>query len=612
MLRHLLRIALLAPLACRPDRPVESPQSETTTAPAPAREPTAAPAPLAYPAATRGDVTDSYHGVAIADPYRWLEDMASPETRAWIEAENAITSAQLEQIPARAKLRARLEQLWDYERWGVPTREGDNLVVARNDGLQNQSPIWVLDKQGKQRVLLDPNTLSSDGTVALAGQAVSEDGRTMAYGVSASGSDWQQWRLRDVATGTDKADVLEWIKFTGPSWTKDGKGLYYPRYDEPKPGQSLSGENYGQKVFFHQVGTPQSADTLVYARADQPKWGYEPEVTDDGRWLVITVKLGTDPKTSVVVQDLRKPTKARKSVELLPGFTARWRLVGSDGDKLWFMTDDGAPRGKLVAVDAKKPSRRTVLIPESMRTLQNVAVVGDRFVASWLENAQSKVSIHTLDGKLERELELPGIGTASGFTGERRDHETYFSFTGFATPPEIWKLEVATGKLESWRRPEVAFDPADYVTEQVFYASADGTQVPMFVSHKRGLTKDGHNPTYLFGYGGFNVSLTPSFSVANLVWMELGGIYAVPNLRGGGEFGEAWHQAGIKLVKQNVFDDFIAAAEFLIAKKYTETKRLAIGGRSNGGLLVGAAITQRPELFGAALPGVGVMDMLRF
>jgi prolyl oligopeptidase len=608
MRRLSLVVAVL--FACQPDRPVEPPIVQQGGTKPDDAEP--ATTPIVYPQATRGDTKDTYHGVTVADPYRWLEQMDSAETRAWIEAENEITFAHLEQIPARASLRDRLQQLWDFERWGVPSREGENLVVSRNDGLQNQSPIYVLDKAGAERVLIDPNVLSSDGTVALAGQEFSEDGQQMAYGTSASGSDWQIWKVRDVRTGKDASDELKWIKFSGPSWTKDGKGLFYPRYDEPKPGESLSGENYGQKVFFHQLGTPQSSDVLVYARKDQPKWGFETEVTDDGRWLVLTVKLGTDPKTSIVVQDLRKPIKARKSIELLPDFSARWRFIGSDGDTMWFLTDEGTPRGSLVAIDAKSPKKRRVLIPESMRTLQTVAVVGDRFIASWLENAQSKVSIHKLDGTLERDLDLPGIGTASGFTGKRRDTETWFSFTGFATPTEIWKLDIPTGKTEPWRKPKLAFDPADYVTEQVFYPSADGTQIPMFVSHKRGIAKDGTAPTYLFGYGGFNVSLTPSFSVPNLVWMEMGGIYAVPNLRGGGEFGESWHQAGIKLSKQNVFDDFIAAAEYLIAQKYTKTAKLAIGGRSNGGLLVGAVMTQRPDLFGAALPGVGVMDMLRF
>jgi prolyl oligopeptidase len=567
---------------------------------------------LAYPDARRGDDIDVYHGVTIADPYRWLEDMESTETRAWIGAQNQITASHLSQIAARPWLLGRLEEVWNYERWGVPSREGELLVVSRNDGLQNQSPIYALDREGRERLLIDPNGLSSDGTVALAGTTFSHDGAKLAYGVSASGSDWQTWRVQDVATGAATTHELSWIKFTPPTWAHDGKGLYYARYDAPKAGQGLSGENYDQKLFYHRLGTPQSADTLVYARSDQPKWGFEPEVSEDGRWLVITVKIGTDPKTNILVQDLRRPPKARRVVPLREGFAARWRFVGSDGDTLWLLTDERAPRGKLVAISASRPGPAKVVIPESMRTLVDVSVVGDRFIANYLDSAQSRVAIHRLDGTLERELELPGIGTVAGFTGKRRDRETYFSFTGFATPTEIWKLDLGTGTSSNWRRPTVAFDPAQYVTEQVFYASADGTRVPMFLSYRRGLQRDGNNPTYLFGYGGFNISLTPTFSPANLVWMEMGGIYAVPNLRGGGEFGEAWHRAGTKLEKQNVFDDFIAAAEYLVQEKYTKPQRLGIGGRSNGGLLVGAVMTQRPDLFGAALPGVGVLDMLRF
>jgi len=571
------------------------------------REPT-----MAYPESQRGDTVDTYHGVTIADPYRWLEEMDSAPTQAWIVAQNEITFRHLEQIAARPRLLARLQEVWDFERWGVPTREGDVLVVSRNDGLQNQSPIYKLDKDGNQSLLLDPNVLSADGTVALAGTVYSHDGSKLAYGVSASGSDWQTWKVRDVATSTDATDELQWIKFTAPSWAKDGSGFFYARYDAPKPGQGLSGENYDQKLFFHRLGTAQTADALVYSRPDQPKWGFEPEVSEDGRWLVITVKLGTAPQTSILLQDLRKPAKGRKTIELLPAFKARYRFVGSEGDTLWFLTDEGAPRGRLVAVSTTGGAKRKVVIPESMRTLVDVALVGDRFIANYLDSAQSRVAIHKTDGKVERELQLPGIGSVGGFTGNRRDAQTYFSFTGFATPTEVWKLDVATGTTETWRRPKVAFDPADYVTEQVFFDSTDGTSVPMFVSYRKGLVKNGSNPTYLFGYGGFNISLTPSFSVANLVWMELGGIYAVPNLRGGGEFGESWHKAGTKLDKQNVFDDFIAAAEYLVANRYTKPAKLGIGGRSNGGLLVGAVLTQRPDLFGAALPGVGVLDMLRF
>jgi prolyl oligopeptidase len=567
---------------------------------------------IAYPDAPRVDHVDTYHGVTVADPYRWLEEMDSAQTQAWIAAQNEITAAHLEKIAARPELAKRLEAVWNFERWGVPSREGERLVVTRNDGLQNQAPVLTIAPDGSERVLLDPNTLSADGTVALAGTTFSHKGDKVAWGVSASGSDWQTWRVRDVATGVDTTDELQWIKFTAPTWTKDGKGLYYARYDEPKAGQGLSAENYDQKLYYHAIGTPQSKDTLVWARPDQPKWGFTPEVSDDGRWLVVTVKIGTDPKTSVYVQDLRKPAAARKMTALLEGFTARWRFVGNDGDMLWFLTDDGAPRGRIVAVDARAPGKRKELVGESTRTLTDVAVVGDRFIASYLDAAQSRVAIHHLDGRHERDLTLPGIGTVGGFTGRRGDRDTYFSFTGFATPSEVWKLEVGSGKTEIWRRPKVGFDPAAYVTEQVFYPSLDGTKIPMFISYKKGTKMDGKNPTYLFGYGGFNISLTPAFSVANLVWMEMGGVYAVPNLRGGGEFGEAWHTAGIKLDKQNVFDDFIAAAEYLIANRYTSAQHLGIGGRSNGGLLVGAVVTQRPDLFAAALPGVGVLDMLRF
>ncbi len=606
-------LALSAP-ACPSPAGAPTPPPIDPSARGNAAEPPIVPreAKLVYPDSPRGDHTDVIHGVTIADPYRWLEDMDSDATRAWIDAQNTVTGAHLEQIAARPELLARLEEVWNYERWGVPSREGDVLVVARNDGLQNQSQIHVIDRGGARRLLLDPNLLSKDGTVALAGTVFSPDGSKMAYGVSASGSDWQTWRIRDVATGTDTTDELAWIKFTEPTWAADGAGLYYARYDEPAAGQGLSGENYGQKLFFHRLGTPQSADTLVYAAPEKPKWGYEPKVSEDGRWLVITVKIGTDPKTTVLIQDLRKPAASRKTVTLLGGFTARWRFVGSEGDTMWFLTDAQAPRGKLVAVSVANPRKVRTLVPESMRTLTEVHVVGDRFVANFLDRAQSRVAIHRMDGAVDRELALPGIGTVTGFTGRRRDAESFFAFTGFATPTEIWRLDVAPGTTTSWQRPKVAFDPADFVTEQVFYDSADGTSVPMFLSYRRGLVKDGNNPTYLFGYGGFNISLTPTFSVANLVWMELGGIYAVPNLRGGGEFGEAWHAAGTKLEKQNVFDDFIAAAEFLTAQGYTKPAKLGIGGRSNGGLLVGAVMTQRPELFGAALPGVGVLDMLRF
>ncbi|MEI9936557.1 MAG: prolyl oligopeptidase family serine peptidase [Pseudomonadota bacterium] len=574
----------------------------------------AVPAGLRYPDAPRGNQQDQYHGVAVADPYRWLEAMDSPETRRWIDAENALTAQQFSKIDARAALERRLRELWNYERWGAPAIEGSRLVVTHNDGLQNQAVLYTLSEGGERKPLLDPNALSKDGTVALGSFEFSNDGKRMAYGLAEAGSDWQVWRVRDVATATDTTDVLRWVKFSGASWSHDDRGFYYAGFDPPKPGDELTGQNYDQKVYYHRLGQPQSADTLIYARPDHKEWGFNANVSEDGRWLILWVGIGTDPKNCVFIQDLHLPAAARKTIELLPGFTAKFEFLGNDGDQLWFLTDDSAPRRRVVAIDVNHPERAAwrELIAEGPDTLESVSVVADRLIVTRLDNAHTKVTIHRLDGSLERELSLPGIGSAGGFSGKRRDRETYFWYSGFSVPPEIWKLEVRSGKTSLWRRPQVAFDPTSYETTQVWYASADGTKVPMFLCARKGLAHDGQAPTYLYGYGGFEISLTPSFSVPNLVWMELGGILAVPNLRGGGEFGAEWHEAGIKLHKQNVFDDFIAAAEYLTANGYTQRSKLAIGGRSNGGLLVGAAITQRPELFGAALPGVGVLDMLRF
>jgi prolyl oligopeptidase len=576
-----------------------------------APEPEATPAAWVYPNARRSDHVDVYHGVDVPDPYRWLEKNDSDGTKAWIAAQNALTFDVLDDIEARKAIRTRLTSLWDYERWGVPRRHGEVYVVDRNDGLQNQSVMYTLTSlDGTPEVLIDPNTLSSDGTVALAGSVFSHDGKRVAYGVSEAGSDWEVWKVRDVTTGEDLEDELRWIKFNKPTWSRDGKGFYYSRYEPPEKGKALADVNEKQRLHYHRLGQPQSDDEVVYARPDRPKWGFSGKVTDDGRYLVITVKVGTEPKTSIFFQDLRasKP----KTVELLPDFTARWRFLDNVGTKFWFFTDEDAPRGKIVEIDVRRPTQRSVLVPESEDTLRGVSVVGNRFIAEYLHDAASRVRVFRLDGKHERDVELPGLGTVSGWGGKRQDKETFYAYNSFATPATVYRYDVVKGTSEVFREPSVGFDPADYETEQVFYRSADGTQVPMFISYRKGLERDGNNPTYLYGYGGFNIPVTPSFSVANLVWMEMGGIYAVANLRGGGEFGERWHTAGTRLVKQNVFDDFIAAAEYLIAQKWTSTPKLSIGGRSNGGLLVGAAITQRPDLFGAALPGVGVLDMLRF
>jgi len=567
----------------------------------------------AYPRARKADTVDDYHGTRVADPYRWLEDPDSAETRAWVEAENKVTFAFLESIPARAKLKERLTRLWDYERFGVPQKEGARYFFTRNTGLQNQSVIYSSESlDGEPKPLLDPNALSADGTVALSGQVPSDDGGKLAYGLATAGSDWQEWKVRDVATGRDLDDRLRWVKFSTASWTKDGTGFYYGRFPEPKAGEDLKGANYHQKLYFHKVGTPQSDDALVYERPDEKEWQFHGDVTDDGKYLVVTVSKGTDNKYRILYQDLGK--KDAKPVELIDNFEHEYAFIDNDGPVFWFKTDHDAPRGRVIAIDTREPSpdRWREVVPQAAETLGDVHLVGDRFLAAYLKDAHTRVKVFDVGGRHLRDVEFPGLGTAAGFSGKRKDKETFYSFTSFTTPTTVYRYEVASGTSEVFRKPKVDFDPDRYETKQIFYTSKDGTKVPMFLSHKKGLTLDGKNPTYLYGYGGFNIPLTPTFSPANLVWMELGGVFAVPNLRGGGEYGEEWHKAGTKLKKQNVFDDFLAAAGWLIDHKYTSTPKLAIGGGSNGGLLVGACLTQRPDLFGAALPAVGVMDMLRF
>lgn len=568
---------------------------------------------IQYPATATTDQVDVYHGVAVKDPYRWLEDDNSAATKAWVEAQNRVTFDYLGQIPQRAAIKARLTELWNFERYGTPFREGGRYFYYKNDGLQNQSVLYTLPTlQAEPTVLLDPNKLSTDGTVALGGIAISEDGNRMAYGLSTAGSDWQEWRVRDVRTATDLPDVIKWVKFSGASWTKDGNGFYYSRYDEPTEAAKLTKANYFHKLYFHRLGTAQSEDKLIYHRPDQKEWNFGGDVTKDGRYLVITSSQGTDPKNRVLYQDLQTPDAP--VVELLMEFDADYSFIDNDGPVFWFKTDLNAPRHRVIGIDTRNPARANwkEIIPQAAETLTGVSVLNHQFVCTYLKDARSQVKVFGLDGKFVREIALPGIGSVGGFAGKRQDTETFYSFTSFTTPGVIYRLNLVTGQSMKFRAPQLKFNPADYETKQVIYASKDGTKVPMFITHKKGLKLDGKNPTLLYGYGGFNISLTPSFSVANLEWMEMGGVYAMPNLRGGGEYGEAWHQAGTKLRKQNVFDDFIAAAEWLIANGYTNPKKLAIAGGSNGGLLVGACLTQRPDLFGACLPAVGVMDMLRF
>jgi prolyl oligopeptidase len=571
-------------------------------------------APLVYPKAKTVDQVDDYHGTKVADPYRWLEDTDSADTTAWVEAENKVTFGYLDQLPYRKEIRERLTKLWNYERFSVPGHQAGRYFYEHNNGLQNQNVLLVAESlNAEPRVLLDPNALSTDGTVALQGTSISDDGKLLAYGTAASGSDWMEWHVRDVDTSKDLADVIKWVKFSGASWTKDSKGFYYSRYDEPKPGATMMRDaNYFQKLYYHKIGTAQADDKLIYERPDNKELGFGGGVTDDGHYLIINVWQGTSPKNRLYYKDLTQA--GSPVVKLLDDFDAQYQFIDNDGGTFWIQTDLDAPRGKLIAIDTQHPERANwkTIVPQGADKLQTSTVVDDLFFLEYLKDARSEVRVLDLNGKFQHDVELPGLGSTVGFGGKRKDKETFYAYTSFTAPTTVYRYDPATGKSTVFKQPKVDFDPTKYETTQVFYKSKDGTRVPMFLTYKKGLKLDGQNPVLLYAYGGFDISLTPFFSVSNLVWLEMGGIYAQPNLRGGGEYGEEWHQAGMKANKQNVFDDFIAAGEWLIANKYTSTPKLAIRGGSNGGLLVGACITQRPDLYGAALPEVGVMDMLRF
>ncbi|HUL60643.1 MAG TPA: prolyl oligopeptidase family serine peptidase [Anaeromyxobacteraceae bacterium] len=574
----------------------------------------AAPEPLAYPPTRRGDVVDDYFGTKIADPYRWLEDDRSPETEAWVKAQDALTAAWLAKVPERAALRKRLSAIWDYERFSAPRKRGKRFFYSRNAGLQDQAVQYVTDDPARPgHVLLDPNRLSKDGTVALSGFDPTDDGRLVAYALSEAGSDWDTWHVRDVATGKDLPDVLRWSKFASAAWRKDGAGFWYDRFDPPLPGQERTGATKNQQIWWHRLGTLQSADALVYARPDHPEWYLSPAVTDDGRWLVISASEGTNPETSLFLVDLRRPGAAPEP--FLDRMDASYEVVDDEDQTFFVVTNQGAPRKRLVAIERGKPDPKDwrELIPESKRdVLEQVSLFGDRFVAVWMRDAHHAVEVWDVHGRKLADLDLPTLGTVAGFDGKRRDRETFYVLTSFTAPPTIWRLDVPTLESRVFRRPRVAFDGDAYETEQVFFPSRDGTQIPMFLVHRREESRDGARPTLLTGYGGFDVSLTPWFSPGTALWLEMGGVLAVANLRGGGEYGKGWYDAGRLAAKQNVFDDFIAAAQWLEASGWTSSARLAIEGASNGGLLVGAALTQRPDLFGAAVPQVGVLDMLRF
>jgi prolyl oligopeptidase len=569
--------------------------------------------PFTYPDFPRQNVVDQIQGVPVPDPYRWLEDDHSPQTEAWVTAQNELTFKYLARIPARPRIFDRMTELWNYEKYSIPFGWGGRYFFTRNDGLQNQAVLYWLDRlDSEPRLLLDPNILSADGTIALTSVAISKDGRRVAYGLSGAGSDWVEMHVRQVDTGEDLPDLVQWVKFSGASWAVDGKGFFYSRYDAPVEGSDFKSQNYFHKLYFHKLGEPQSTDRLVYQRPDHKEWLFNGEVSDDGRYLVITVSQGTQVENAIFYQDLSIPESP--VIELLSAIDAEYLFLGNDGTRFYFRTDLDAPLGRVITIDLSHPARPAwqELIPQSQDALDFANLTGDQFFVGYLHAAHSLVKVFSLAGELLRQVELPGIGSAGGFSGSRQVQDAFYLYTSFTDPGTIYHYNLETGQSTVFRQPAVGFSPQDYVTDQVFYPSKDGTAIPMFLVHKKGMPRDGKNPTILYGYGGFNISVTPVFSVPWLVWMEMGGLVAVANLRGGGEYGKAWHEAGMKLCKQNVFDDFIAAAEWLIESRYTRTSRLAIMGRSNGGLLVGACMTQRPDLFGACLPAVGVLDMLRF
>ncbi|HTH63825.1 MAG TPA: prolyl oligopeptidase family serine peptidase [Gemmatimonadales bacterium] len=581
------------------------------------------PAPAAqrpgYPETKRVAQVDDYHGTAVADPYRWLEDVDAPDTRAWIDAENAVTFAYLATVPERDAIRRRLTAVWDYPRYGTPFKKRGAYFFYKNDGLQNQSVLYHQASRGAPpQVLLDPNMLSPDGTIAVSGVSVSEDGRHLAYATSVSGSDWNEIRVRDIASGRDLADHIRWVKFSDISWSHDNAGFFYSRYPAPENDNPLLAVNRFHRLYYHRLGTEQSGDQLVYQRLEHPDWGVSGRVTEDGRYLVLSLWLGTDRRNRVYIVDLQDPLHPdlmATPLRLLDDCDAHYSFVANDGPLFYFRTDLDAQRGRVIAIDLGHPERTAwrQVIAQSPDVLENVVLVHRTFVATYLHDAHSRVALFRMDGHAAGEIPLPSLGTAAELSAESAaDSELFFSFTSYLAPTTIFRHDFESGGTDVFQAPHLDFDAARFVTEQVFYTSKDGTRIPMFLTHARDLVRDGSNPTYLYGYGGFDISLTPAFSPGVLVWLEMGGVFAVPSLRGGGEYGEAWHEAGMHEKKQNVFDDFIAAAEFLIRERYTSSPKLAIGGGSNGGLLVGAVMTQRPELFGAALPAVGVMDMLRF
>jgi prolyl oligopeptidase len=568
-----------------------------------------------YPKTRTVDHVDTYHGVKVPDPYRWLEDDNSPETAAWVEAQNKVTFAYLERIPFRGWIKARLEKLYNYEKYSVPALKGGRLYYRRNDGLQNQSVLYVQQGlEGKPEVLLDPNAWSADGTTRLTVFSVSKDGSHAVYGISRAGSDWQEFKVMDLATRTTLPETLQWIKVSGVAW--HGRGFYYSRYPAPEKGRELSSRNENHQVYYHRLGTPQAEDELVYQDPAHPQRFHGLSTTDDERFAVLSIsERGLGKKgNALYVRDLSKNQRDFVPLVSVIG-DATFTVVDNVGDRLLVVTNHGAPNRRIVLIDPARPeeSHWQTVLPERPEPLESADVAGGRLFVSYLEDVSSRAYVYRLDGTVEHEITLPALGSVEGFDGGPDDPYVFYSFSSFTYPPAVYRYDIATRQSTVFRAPAIPhFDPGAYETRQVFYTSKDGTRVPMFLVHRKGLRLDGTNPALLYGYGGFNIVQRPAFNVLRLALVEQGFVYAVANLRGGGEYGEAWHEAGTKLKKQNVFDDFIAAAEWLVANKYTSPQKLAILGGSNGGLLVGAVINQRPDLFRVAIPQVGVMDMLRF
>ncbi|MCI0500091.1 MAG: prolyl oligopeptidase family serine peptidase [Planctomycetales bacterium] len=572
-------------------------------------------ASMNYPETKRISHTDTYYGITVSDPYQWLEEDCRESKRVsrWIRAQNKLTFDYLYGLEQRGPIKERLTEVWNYEKMGIPRKIGRRYFVSQNDGLQNHNVIYTMHSlNGPRRVLFNPNTWSKDGTTALSSMSFNRDGSLVAYAVQKSGADWNTWKIRDVNTGRDLPEIFDYLKTRHFAWTLHDTGVYYAKFPKPEPGREFIAVNTNMKVMYHRLGTNPSEDTVVYYQPEHPDWNYGVDVTEDGRYLVISVFLGTDDKNRVIYNDLQTPDAPM--TDLIAHFDNRYSFIDNTGSVFYFLTDNAAPNGRVIAIDLQKPEPENwkEIIAESDRPLEEVDIINNLLVCSYLKDVTSQIALFTLEGKHVRNVDTPAMGSVSGFSGKMNDTETFYSFESLTTPPSIYRYDMVTGKSEFLERPRINIDFDLYTAEQVFYTSKDGTRVPMFIIYKKGMKRDGSNSALLTGYGGFRISLKPHFGVSRIVWLEMGGVYAIANLRGGGEYGGTWHEAGKKMLKQNVFDDFIAAAEYLIDQKYTSPEKLGISGGSNGGLLVGACMTQRPDLFAAAVPTVGVMDMLRF